>query len=402
MLRIASAGDMGSLRRDYVARIPIELDRQSRTLSSGNVPPQFGARVFINGNSSKGGGAPVINNNHPRTDSENPAVVSSQRVGSDEGAYTTMRTDSSGYGTMNTAGSSRVGSSRETGSILKKTDHDDGGATMTSGERTKQTPQNRRRVRFTNNVALYRFDSDGVDSAYSSSDYERLSMEPKDRKAAAALANDRSSKTRVGAGYLSDARFFSDDEYAAGGRRRSSSSGRRNVDRKWPTPVPVETASRASRSPRVLHGTPNGSLFLKNNNLDRATSLPSVEWINNSPSSWRPSSSVQKPASFALVAGGGGASGNEKKLVITTRLRDAVLPNEILVKANKNGSKIRIVPSNAVPQQSSSFASAAATKQTSRHPINEQIHLPFTVDPYRLTARLDHNGSLLIEAPVIA
>ena len=82
---------------------------------------------------------------------------------------------------------------------------------------------------------------------------------------------------------------------------------------------------------------------------------------------------------------------NEKKLTVTIRLSAQLRPNDILVKANKNGNKIRVVTNR----------DSTSSSLSNEFEINEQLSLPVEVDPYRLMARLDQNGNLLVEAPIV-
>ena len=68
--------------------------------------------------------------------------------------------------------------------------------------------------------------------------------------------------------------------------------------------------------------------------------------------------------------------------------------DRLLVKANRSGTRIRVV-------------SEQSPSGHRRHPDNdqddldEQFTLPVTVDPYGVTARLEHARVLVIEAPVV-
>jgi hypothetical protein len=69
--------------------------------------------------------------------------------------------------------------------------------------------------------------------------------------------------------------------------------------------------------------------------------------------------------------------------VITCQLRSGSYwdSDDIVVKANRAGSRVRVVFGVAGP--------------------SDQIVLPLTVDPYRLIARLEPDTTLIIEAPII-
>lgn len=76
---------------------------------------------------------------------------------------------------------------------------------------------------------------------------------------------------------------------------------------------------------------------------------------------------------------------DSNKLVISVKLGLTLHPNDVLVKANKNGTKLRIV---ANPDSSTSIK------------LDEQIMLPIQLDPYKLSAKIDQTGNLMIEAPI--
>ena len=62
--------------------------------------------------------------------------------------------------------------------------------------------------------------------------------------------------------------------------------------------------------------------------------------------------------------------------------------DRLLVRANRSGTRLTVV-----------------CEQYCHHvdedQLNEQFTLPVTVDPYAVTARLEHDGVLVIEAPVV-
>src|SRR6218665_1973754 len=398
MYRTGSASTMGSLRKDYVARIPIDLDCSS---VSSAVPitasTQLGtARILIK-NSGVPSGVSVV---RCRVDSDNSPSASLTENGRQPSPYLLSKQPEVTLG-FDTA-SKWSSDSRETGSILKKPEFSS--QTLTS-DRSKRTPQGRRKVRFTNNVAMYRFDSDGVDSAHSSSECERFSAPPFERKTVP--SNRQTTTAVVFPGNASSTKFrvIPADDYDVGGGGGQRFMGSRRVYEEKMAAYPFDGHQQV-RSPKVFHGTPSGSLYLRNN-FERATSLPSVQWLGSSSSSSSSSlSSLQKSGaylrstSYALLSD---SVTHDKKLVISAKLSDAFHPNDITIKANKSGSKIRIV-SNKSPSSSSSSSSSllhSPVIQVARHQINEQIILPVHVDPYRLTARLDANGSLLIEAPCL-
>jgi len=67
--------------------------------------------------------------------------------------------------------------------------------------------------------------------------------------------------------------------------------------------------------------------------------------------------------------------------------------DRLLVKANSSGTRLRVV-SEQTPQRGRRRA------DEDHEELNEQFTLPVTVDPHRVTARLERNGVLVIEAPV--
>ena len=67
-------------------------------------------------------------------------------------------------------------------------------------------------------------------------------------------------------------------------------------------------------------------------------------------------------------------------------------PDEICVKANMSGNKVRVMASKIVEN-------ADGTQHV--EPINERFLLPMEVDPYSVEARLDTKGHLTIEAPLL-
>jgi len=65
--------------------------------------------------------------------------------------------------------------------------------------------------------------------------------------------------------------------------------------------------------------------------------------------------------------------------------------DRLLVRANRSGTRIRVVlePSHGGRRLGDDDLE-----------LNEQFTLPVTVNPYRVTARLEHDGVLTVEAPV--
>jgi hypothetical protein len=78
--------------------------------------------------------------------------------------------------------------------------------------------------------------------------------------------------------------------------------------------------------------------------------------------------------------------GPSYRLVVTCQLRSGSYwdSDDIVVKANRAGSRVRIV-----------FGGSGIAGPS------DQLVLPFTVDPYRLVARLEPDTTLVIEAPII-
>ena len=66
--------------------------------------------------------------------------------------------------------------------------------------------------------------------------------------------------------------------------------------------------------------------------------------------------------------------------------------DHLLVKADRSGTRIRVV--------SEQHQSARCHRDDGMEQLNEQFALPVTVDPYRVTARLEDHGLLVIEAPL--
>ena len=67
-------------------------------------------------------------------------------------------------------------------------------------------------------------------------------------------------------------------------------------------------------------------------------------------------------------------------------------PDEICVKANVSGNKIRVMATKLIQAKDGSHTS---------EPFNERFLLPMEVDPYAVEARLDSKGNLTIEAPLM-
>jgi len=66
--------------------------------------------------------------------------------------------------------------------------------------------------------------------------------------------------------------------------------------------------------------------------------------------------------------------------------------DRLLVKAGRSGATLRVVS-----EQSPSDARNHDVEEA----LDEQFTLPVTVDPYAVSARLERDGLLVIEAPVV-
>jgi len=81
--------------------------------------------------------------------------------------------------------------------------------------------------------------------------------------------------------------------------------------------------------------------------------------------------------------------GSCRRLVLTCSLKHTnhFDPDCLVVKANRSGTQARIV-----------FAADTDIRQDDEP--NDKLLLPYTVDPYSLTAQLHGDNSLVIEAPI--
>jgi len=70
-------------------------------------------------------------------------------------------------------------------------------------------------------------------------------------------------------------------------------------------------------------------------------------------------------------------------------------PNDVVVKANMSGNRIRVI-ANKVLKQSNGSHVTCVTEQ-----FNERYQVPIQVDPYKVSARLDIKGNLTVEAPLL-
>jgi len=82
--------------------------------------------------------------------------------------------------------------------------------------------------------------------------------------------------------------------------------------------------------------------------------------------------------------------GLTKRLVLTCSLKHVnhFDPDCLVVKANRAGTRARVVFN-------------AETNARHDYEQSDQLLLPYTVDPYCLTAQLQGDNSLVIEAPVL-
>jgi len=82
--------------------------------------------------------------------------------------------------------------------------------------------------------------------------------------------------------------------------------------------------------------------------------------------------------------------GYNERLVLTCSLKykNHFNPDCLVVKANRSGTRARVV-----------FNAETNSRQYSEP--RDQLLLPYIVDPYNLTAQLQTDNSLVIEAPVL-
>jgi hypothetical protein len=77
-------------------------------------------------------------------------------------------------------------------------------------------------------------------------------------------------------------------------------------------------------------------------------------------------------------------------------------PETLLVKANREGNRVRIVSSPLLHTSSSGDEASPRGPSSSPQPIlDERFRLPYVVDPYRVMARLEPDSTLVIEAPIV-
>jgi len=84
--------------------------------------------------------------------------------------------------------------------------------------------------------------------------------------------------------------------------------------------------------------------------------------------------------------------GFSRRLVLTCSLKHTnhFDPDCLVVKANRSGTQARIV-----------FAAETDISPLQDDEPSDKLLLPYTVDPYCLTAQLHGDSSLVIEAPVL-
>nr|UQK61677.1 small heat shock protein [Ailoscolex lacteospumosus] len=81
------------------------------------------------------------------------------------------------------------------------------------------------------------------------------------------------------------------------------------------------------------------------------------------------------------------------RLKFTIALGDGVAANDVLVKANTNGNKVRLVGTRTI--------GTSRQGTVIRQEFTQRYQLPMEVDPYMITARMDNSGNLYVEAPVM-
>ena len=79
------------------------------------------------------------------------------------------------------------------------------------------------------------------------------------------------------------------------------------------------------------------------------------------------------------------------RLKFTIALGPGVSANDVFVKANMTGNKVRVIATRTVTSRG----------RTSRQELSERYQLPMEVDPYAISARMDGTGNLFVEAPIL-
>jgi hypothetical protein len=83
------------------------------------------------------------------------------------------------------------------------------------------------------------------------------------------------------------------------------------------------------------------------------------------------------------------------RLKFTVPLGPGVAAGDALVKANVAGNKVRVMATRTLASRDSAAAPI-------RQQFASRFALPMDVDPYGITARMDANGNLFVEAPVLS
>lgn len=240
---------------------------------------------------------------------------------------------------------------------------------------TYRSPQtDRRRVNFKNKVSIFRFGGSDGDRICNSSECEPLkdpSPSSPDHYALPAVVSPPYSPASI---YIDDDEDVRPDKLVARLANRSPPLVRRLPRRQVSGGV-----SNGVPSPLALPQDPNaGPLVFRINDGSVIISGSDQQ---------RPSGAHIGHIDYTRTAD------NCLQLVIRldTRGRDIALrPNDLLVKANKTGDRLRVVTSvEAEERRSGSLR------------INELVKLPKRVDAYRLVARLDASGHLVVHAPML-
>ena len=241
------------------------------------------------------------------------------------------------------------------GSILKKQNSTNGGYS-TEGTPRLQRNNARRKVVFKNSVSVYWYDSD-AESVSSPTECERFSLDSREDHGEPII----------------------NELYGESGRRRVQ----RGSTKKRQEPLSAgNDRNFRDCTPTAPPGSPAGAhrkqTILPQLVPDRRASFSATpRYVTSGHSAQL--SFVQDQVTF------------RRKLVVAVQLSPELHPYDVLVKANKNGNKLRVVISKDASRGNGTGCSA-----------NEHIPLPVEVDPYQLSARLDRDGILHIEAPVIS
>lgn len=291
-----------------------------------------------------------------------PSPQSYERIGfSNPYQQSIDRTESNDSG-LGTGCSSADSKDSYYGSILKKQNNTNGNSTEGTLRRSQQRDANRKVV-FKNSVSVYWYDSD-AESACSPTERERFNLESSDRRLCSEEIGQGSSPMTS---------------------ELCGESGRRGVQRgsfKTRQELPCTGNAQNFRdcTPTAPPGSPVGvqrkQTILPQLVFDKRTSFCATPRCSTTAHSAQ-LSFVQDQVTF------------RRKLVVAIQLSPELHPYDVLVKANKNGNKIRVVIS-----KDTSLGNGIG--------VNEHISLPVEVDPYQLSARLGRDGVLHVEAPVIS